>query len=154
MISWNATGELDLKPPVKKEKGSPIEDNDGNLTFGWQGIGSGTTKHMDIMKSTDVTTAILLSPCPEDGVLVELRLLMGTLDFQKKKEIGYFVHIYEQVPNDLPRNLASGVDSHLALLTQRMSDKYDPDGEPRPLFNVGRRINFRSASGQHYVRVC
>lgn len=122
---------------MKKEKGSPIEDNDGNLTFGWQGIGNGTTKHMDIMKSTDVTTAILLSPCPEDGVLVELRLLMGTLDFHKKKETGYFVHIYEQVPNDLPRNLASGVDAHLAQLTQAMSDKYDPDGGPLPLFNVG-----------------
>ena len=83
---------------------------------------------MDIMKSTDVTTAILLSPCPEDGVLVELRLLMGTLDFHKKKETGYFVHIYEQVPNDLPRNLASGVDAHLAQGSDK--DRESEDTQP------------------------
>jgi hypothetical protein len=134
-----ATGSIKLKPLTKKLKGSAIYDDNNNATFGWQGIKSCKTKTNDHMYSTDATTSILLSPCPENGTLTEIRILMGCLDFEDAKEKGYSVHIYESITNNMKENIQNGTDTLLYNYSKTWASKFDPV-EVKPQFHVGDTV--------------
>ena len=132
-----ATGQVELVPPIKKERGSGMLDDQHNVTFGWQEIGLGKTK---IDHTTNVRTSILLSPCLERGTVTEIRILMGTLDVLKTKASHYCVQIYDRVSNDMKQNLEVGID----LAGRRRDDERDDEREagdvPSPMFRVGDRV--------------
>ena len=140
------TGRVELHQPVRKEKGSPmIVGAQGNVSIGWQGItevngrdsGRVSGRH-DNMKSTDVTTAILMTPVPEDGTLIEMQLFMGNLDYDRKRMDGYVIQIYEQVPNHMANNIKDGIDLFSIEEIEQSAD-VDEDAPGPPMFHIGER---------------
>ena len=117
----------------------------------------GTTKQNDPMKHTDVTTAILMTPLPKNGRIIELKILMGKLDYNKNKSHGYTINVYEKVENNIQHNMKTNVDaySNLHFQSEDSSDDEDEHNDhnehneqnpetnsklPSVMFHIGDRV--------------
>ena len=138
VLSLAVTGDVTLPRQNQAVLGGPALDRGGNAQFGWwQGIRTASNLNYARHGFTDTARAVLNSPCPEDGRIREVRLLMGSNRTgihdgkQNVQDEEYFVEVFNPVSNDMEANVASGLD---------MTPRLFPESPAGAMFNIGDKV--------------
>eukprot|EP00946_MAST-07B_sp_MAST-7B-sp1_P001451 g1451.t1 len=137
VLSLAVTGDVALAEQKKAVVGGPVIDRDGNAQFGWW-RGIRTANNYYHTGFTDTARAIFPTPCPEDGHIREVRLLMASNakgihdDKPSIQDDEYFIEVFNSVDNDMEANIASGLDITPQLV---------PESPAGTMFKIGDKLD-------------